>query len=95
MEEKICKICDIKKPIEEYHFRLGVRVDYCKWCLQDRRNRFDDYGINLPIEEQSSQTEYFIRGARELLTNMGYDLNLPIYPQFKERMRVKYGKDMF
>jgi hypothetical protein len=95
MDEKICKICDINKPIEEYHYRLGVRVNYCKSCLLQRRGLIDDYGINLPTELQTSQTKYFIRGARELLTNMGYDLNLPIYLQFNERLRVKYGKDMF
>lgn len=95
MEKKICRICDTEKNIDDFNFRLGERVDYCKECLKTRITRYDEFGINLPVEEQSAQQKFFIAGAKEILTAMGYDPDLPVYPQFKQRMRLKYGKDMF
>ena len=94
MEKKICRICDTEKNIDDFNFRLGERVDYCKECLKTRITRYDEFGINLPVEEQSAQQKFFIAGAKDILTLMGYDVNLPIYPQFKERIRVKTGVEL-
>ncbi len=54
MDEKICKICNRTKSLEQFDYRLEVQVDYCKSCLLAKKARFEENGINLPIEYETS-----------------------------------------
>jgi len=94
MNEKICKICNKTLPITEFHTNKQRTVNFCKDCSKEKQERFDDLGINLPEEELTRNTRFYIHHAKEILTLMGYDVNLPIYPQFKERIRVKTGVEL-
>jgi len=88
-EEKICSKCFITQPSVEFSHDYSV----CKTCQKDQREQYD-LGINADLSKVAPWSRFDIEGARELLDKLGYDLNKPIYEQFKQRALLKWGVDV-
>jgi hypothetical protein len=85
-EQKTCSKCNLTQP--EQDFSPGYSV--CKECQKDQRSQYE-LGINADLSKVAPASRQDILGARELLVLMGYDLNKPIYEQFKRRALRKWG----
>ena len=89
MEEKTCPRCKITKPEYDYH-RRSASADgldtYCKSCRNGE--------LRTPTTLESCQDEFVKVGAEKVLTNLGYEIynpDNPVYRQFNERIRERYG----
>lgn len=87
LEYQTCRICKEDKPISEYHKNSGYVSGFltlCKECVKKRRKGEIDF------EDRSYHNNNFVREeVNGIFTRMGYDLNEPIYPQFKRLMESK------
>lgn len=90
MESKVCNVCKVEKPLEEFDYRyksLGERQGRCKEC----RKRIDEKKKRVTlISDYEGSTD--VSHAIEILEGMGYDTTKNIHEQFKERMFTKYGQ---
>jgi hypothetical protein len=89
-EQKKCKKCGEVKDLTEYQSTKGLYNTTCKACEKIQREVYD-MGINANLDEVAYNSRFDILAARELLEWMGYSLHKPIYLQFNERMKEKYG----
>ncbi len=96
METKTCNTCKIEKSLDEYHINRKLPdglVNRCKPCCAviQRNNYLKNKGLT-PIA--ACNDEYTIEGARELLINMGFDVDdeeNPVHLQFDELLATKYN----
>jgi len=97
MEGRNCIRCGEFKLWEHFPHHKSFTSGHasaCKACIQKRYVE-----RNIVIQETNSALaasldEVSKKGAEEILTNMGFELynpENPVYLQFEERMRVKYG----
>ena len=88
-DKKKCPRCEIIRPFEEYYVRniaRDGRDTYCKICRLKERSKATSL--------ETTQDEYVKEGAEKVLTNLGYELynpENPVYRQFNERMKERYG----
>ena len=89
MEEKRCPRCEIIRPLGEYYVRnvaANGRDTYCKICRLKERSKATSL--------ETTQDEFVKEGAEKVLTNLGYEIynpENPVYLQFNERIRERYG----
>ena len=89
MFEKRCPRCNITRPEADYHRRQASAdgLDtYCRICRSGE--------MKIPTTLETTQDEYVREGAEKVLTNLGYELynpDRPIWKQFNQRCKVKYG----
>jgi len=88
MKEQTCRICNETKDITEYHKNgsyLSGYLTICKKCVSERVKK-----SNKTLEKESN---VLVKSEVErILTTIGYDLNKPIYPQFKDYVGRRWGK---
>lgn len=88
METRICKICGIEKPIDQFHKEKRRKDGYKTQCSQCYKHRFQSY---ISMEESGHRKED-IDGARQVLESLGYILDEPEFPvhrQFNIRYNLK------
>lgn len=93
IEKIICKKCGIEKTIDNFSSTRGNVYHTCKPCQSFQRQNYDD-GIHADLSKLAPHSRTAVLDARDMLTRMGYDVELPIYEQFRERMLLKWGVDM-
>ena len=89
---KVCYRCNIEKPLDRYYKKVSnadLKDNYCIEC----RNRNRGVKVNGLLTYEGNEAD--VENAIEILEGLGYDLsdmeNNPVYRQFNERMRQKYG----
>ena len=91
METKVCSVCKIEKPAEEFDYRyksLGQRQGRCKEC----RKRIDEKKKKVTlIDDYEGSCD--VKDAKDILIRLGYDLEneKSVHEQFMERIATKYG----
>lgn len=87
--KKKCPRCKVSRT-EEYYHRRQASADgldtYCKICRNTE--------LKEPTTLETTQDPYVKEGAEKVLTNLGYELynpDRPIWKQFNQRCKVKYG----
>lgn len=85
---KKCKYCGIEKPDSEFQQISKT----CKECERKQRAHYDEFGIHADLSQLAYNTTFDVRNARELLTDMGYDISgkIPVWEQFYLRILEKY-----
>ena len=83
LEYQICIRCGELKAVEEFGTNPKGITKRCRPCLEALRN--GDYGI---------RDAHHIGYSKLILFELGYDLKQPIYEQFKQRVKERYGKDI-
>jgi hypothetical protein len=97
METKICKICEIEKPLESFyvcHKCHKGRQATCKICILEKRNKKDKPIHQFNKEFRKSEAAHFSMAGctkqdymdmYELLRDMGYDVDGDVHQQFLNR----------
>jgi protein-arginine kinase activator protein McsA len=79
-----CRSCDQFKPENEYHKNKNNRTKRSYVCIVCAR---EGGSSNIHTAD-----DFHASGAKEILINMGYDLNKDIHKQFLKRMKDKGRK---
>jgi hypothetical protein len=88
---KQCIECEEFFDYEEFRSGRGIVLKKCSQCRDIAElSKKPDFTINTPEEMLIPQTRWIVRGTRELLEEIGYDLDKDIHQQFLVRMeRIK------
>lgn len=90
----VCKNCKQEKHESEFtHSQTGI-YKTCKLCEKLQREEYDTKGIHADLSKVAHNTSFDVQNARDFLELLGYDLEKPIYLQFKERTKEKWGVEL-
>jgi len=101
MEGQKCRKCNEIRDFKYFHkapSTINGLLHTCVDCLrkerQDKEQKIKEGYSHLDLANDKSNIE----GAKEILTRMGYMLDVPEYPvwkQFRTRIKDKYGIDLY
>lgn len=97
MDGRICIRCGEYKMWEHFPHHKSFTSGYssaCKDCIAKRRLESVELFKQSNSALSASMDEVSKKGAEEILTNMGFELynpENPVYLQFEERLKEKYG----
>lgn len=94
---KKCNLCNEVKPINNFHKNKSTTDGLqgrCTECLTIVLKIMKRGGINLPEEYINEHNKDDIEGAKILLTRMGFDIEVDIYQQFRQRIIEKHNVDI-
>lgn len=83
MNYRICITCGELKQEQEFRESHKGISKRCLPCLELRNK-----GIWLP------QDAHFEGYSKLILHELGYDIEKPVYEQFRERVKERYGRDI-
>jgi hypothetical protein len=76
---KVCKICEVEKPDDEYYERKkgsGKFFVFCKDCFRERQRRYHENNIEQERKrlrkyyyDKKKERDDFIEGVNEVVTN--------------------------
>lgn len=107
METKICRVCEVEKPLESFYKCakcIQGRMPTCKICdLQGKKVEKEEkiHQFNLDFRRKDEQ-HYILAGATpndyevmwEILGKMGYNCHGDIHQQFLDRFNFKIDVPM-
>ena len=88
-KEYTCKICNTSKPLDQYWTNSILNrghYDTCVTCQTQKNKKM--------VKMDNCDYPYVVEGAKSILENIGYDLDTPIYLQFNERIRQRWGVEL-
>ena len=83
MNYRICITCGELKQEQEFRESHKGISKRCLPCLELRNK-----GIWLP------QDAHYEAYSKLILQELGYDIEKPVYEQFKQRVKERYGRDI-
>ena len=105
MDKKICKACNIEKPIKQFYKNNVFKDGYdsrCKICKSQNKKIYKGDGDWKKVKpyQQKWEDQFNIKAAHkedfllmyEFITKIGYDVNQDVHQQFCDKHNLKYKK---